>query len=311
MTKQVFSQTKNHQKETFGFSNDSDGGMFQSRPFVVQSKAGEEGERSELKTSLMRAEHYGHHLSQMQPVGFLAGTNVIQRSPSKRKKPDSPTERTKSKRAKYGPGQHGYKTNEQKFLSGKYGFPVSGDTHESEHPIGFEVLNRTSGLERGTSGCPRVTALENMAPAYQEVKSLHRDHIGTGSKKETDASGFNSTSYRDTQRSLTKARDISSGVQINQSAYASNPKFKDIAKTREGQAATDSFNAMVKNMNSVTYAENDKNITVPVDEWQRQEMLLSREIAMTGKWGKDKNMQDKIAASRKYAQKVEDEKKGK
>ncbi|HAZ44398.1 MAG TPA: hypothetical protein DDW76_06215 [Cyanobacteria bacterium UBA11369] len=57
-------------KRSSEFSSVSDGGMFESRPFVVQSKVGEEGKKSGLKTSLMRAERYGHHLSQMNPSGF-------------------------------------------------------------------------------------------------------------------------------------------------------------------------------------------------------------------------------------------------
>ncbi|NMG10099.1 hypothetical protein DP117_25715 [Brasilonema sp. UFV-L1] len=50
--------------------------MFESRPFVVQASRGENSPQPDLKTSLMRAERYGHHLSQIQPFGNEATTAV-------------------------------------------------------------------------------------------------------------------------------------------------------------------------------------------------------------------------------------------
>ncbi len=76
MAKRVFSRTRSSRKRTSEFSSVSDGGMFASRPFVVQSKVGEAGEKSGLKTSLMRAERYGHQLSQMQAAEIPFATAV-------------------------------------------------------------------------------------------------------------------------------------------------------------------------------------------------------------------------------------------
>lgn len=185
-------------------------------------------------------------------------------------------------RNRYGMGSHGFKKSEQARLKRLLNISVTGSTHESEHTIGFEPLNRTSGRKRGKSTEAKV--LENMAPAYQEVKSSHREHIGTGTRMTPDESGFNSQTYRDTQRSLVESGDISSAVQINQLAYAFDPNFRLAASTSEGEAAGDSFNKMVENMSQVTYAKEDEVKSVDVDATQRAEMYLSRIAAETGQW---------------------------
>jgi len=185
-------------------------------------------------------------------------------------------------RGKYGLGMHGAKKREQKRLTGQFGTTVSGSTHESEHTIGFEPLNQTSGLKRGSPG--RATLLENRAPAYQEVKELHREHIGTGTTNTVDQSGFNSHTYREYQRSLLESGDVSSSVQLNQLGYSFMKNFSNTPKTEPGKQSNDSFNQMVGNMQSVTYAKGDEDVTVPVDSRQRAEMHLSRTVAQTGKW---------------------------
>ena len=50
--------------------------MFESRPFVMQSKVGGEREKSGLKSSLMRAERYGHHLDQIQSADVSLSQTV-------------------------------------------------------------------------------------------------------------------------------------------------------------------------------------------------------------------------------------------
>jgi hypothetical protein len=186
-----------------------------------------------------------------------------------------------SAKVKYHLGQHGAKEREQTRLSESFNFRVHGPTHQSEHPIGFEPLNRTSGLKRGAPG--RATSLENIGPAYQEVFTLHRAHIGTGTGKRPGASGFNSQEYRNTQRSLIESEDISSAVQINQLDYAFNKKFRRIStKTIEGRVSNDSFDTMVSNMRIVTYARDTEDVSVAVDATQRAEMYLSRRVALTG-----------------------------
>ena len=68
MSLRVSTKTENTRKQTPNFSTAPAQGMFQSRPFVVQSKTAQE--QPDLNRSLMRAERYGHHLSQ---ISVLAG----------------------------------------------------------------------------------------------------------------------------------------------------------------------------------------------------------------------------------------------
>ncbi|WP_299193131.1 hypothetical protein [uncultured Erythrobacter sp.] len=189
---------------------------------------------------------------------------------------------TPTGRRRYALGQHGGKKSEQKRLKGEHGISVTGDTHESEHTVGFEPLNQTSGDKRGAT--PRATSLEKNAPAYQEVKHLHRNHIGTGSSNEADGSGMNSSGYRTAQRNAIEASDVSSAVQLNQLAYAFDPNFKTTMQSEEGQAASNSYGQMVASMNDLTYAKFDQNVTVPVDAKQRAEMVLARHAAISGQF---------------------------
>jgi len=273
----------------------------------------ENDQQSDLKTQLSKATRFGHNLSQiLAPTAIQTKVETIQQQeeaePGQMKSQSDQTSiqtiiqcakaaktsrgKRKSSRTspytrstpirKHSPGQHGYKKHEQKRLTNQQGTRVSGNTHESEHPVGFEPLNQTTGLKRGTSG--RAQRLENEAPAYQEVKELHTAHIGTGTKNQADASGFNSDSYRKTQRSLIESGDISSAVQVNQLGYAFNPNNKNTANTPKGKAANDSFKTMANNMNSFTYGQGNNDVRVNVNERQRQEMLLGREAAQTGKW---------------------------
>jgi hypothetical protein len=80
----------------------------------------------------------------------------------------------------YQIGQHGNKLKEQDFLTDKSGFRVNGDNFQSEHSIGYEAIARPLPEKRGTAGLP--SRIENTAPAYQEVRSAHEGHIGTGGK---------------------------------------------------------------------------------------------------------------------------------
>jgi hypothetical protein len=186
----------------------------------------------------------------------------------------------KRRRTLYSDGMHGAKKREQQRLSREHGIKVSGKSHESEHAIGYEVLSRGLDAKRGKS--QEARRLENLAPAYQEVKSLHREHIGTGTRGSPDDSGFTSQSYRDSQRSLIQDGDISSAVQLNQLGYAFDPETKTELQTLEGQAATDSYNTMVENMASVGHTDGSDVKAVGVDARQRAEMYLSRQTILSG-----------------------------
>lgn len=235
--------------------------------------------------------------------GALAASGIAQRAktPKKKKAAKSSSKRQpkllgggikkpRATRRRYLQGTHGFKKSEQARLKRLLGIAVTGSTHESEHTIGFEPLNRTSGQERGGSSFARM--LENMAPAYQEVKSSHREHIGTGMKLTPDESGFNSPSYRDTQRSLIESGDVSSAVQINQLGYAFDPEFGITALSSPGRVARESYNAMVENMSQVSFAQGLDLETVDVDPTARAEMYLARIAAETGQWPNAQQIKD-------------------
>lgn len=118
---------------------------------------------------MIQIENYGYHLHNTQTGSDLNTTalqakkaresgnvEVIQMALSRRPRttysrsrtPYSPPVNSQSQsRTPYSPGQHGYKQNEQQRLSEQFGFRVLGSTHQSEHPIGFEPLNRTSSIK--------------------------------------------------------------------------------------------------------------------------------------------------------------------
>jgi hypothetical protein len=200
--------------------------------------------------------------------------------------PKRQADKPKKSSSSYSPGQHGYKRQEQKRLSQKYGTKISGKTHQSEHPVGFEVLNRTSGSKRGEPGS--TYQLENNASAYQEEYAQHRPHPGTGNLKKTHASGFNSQTYRDSQRKLIESGDISSAVQINQLAYAFNPNFQyqksGKAPTPHQRAADDSYYTMINGMDRVQYAEGSNYRTIRPSREDRAEMRSARKMVRTGRW---------------------------
>jgi len=182
----------------------------------------------------------------------------------------------------HGAGTHGDKRNEQQRLTQAFGTTVSGRSHESEHVVGYEPLAQTGNLPR--QGSKRARELENGAAAYQEVKDFHRAHIGTGTRRTADASGFDATSYRFAQRGLVEAGDVSSAVQLNQLGYAFLPGFQDDRDAVGSRMADDSYDRMVDHLEAMTYADGRVDRTVGVDAVQQAEMYLARRAAQTGQW---------------------------
>jgi hypothetical protein len=191
---------------------------------------------------------------------------------------------TRQRRSRYEEGTHGFKKKEQARLNKKLGsskLKVSGLTYESEHTIGYAVLVLgAKGMKRGKSSEARQ--VENRAPAYQEVRELHRGHIGTGSRGRDDVVGFSSGSYRDDQRSLLEAHDVSSAVQINQLGYAFDPNLREESFGEKVEIATNSYDRMVSFMNRVGYIDGADEKTAPVTPEQKAEMHLARRVAITG-----------------------------
>ncbi|MBS3941159.1 MAG: hypothetical protein KG028_09380 [Actinobacteria bacterium] len=236
------------------------------------------------------------HLQTTAGNQAVSGLLASQSEGSAKRKPgelDDTAESPKKKgrQRKYGPGRHGDKKHEQQRLKAAFGVAVTGDTHESEHAIGYEPLSQTADLPRGKS--TRAKELENYAPAYQEAYERHRGHIGTGTTNEVDASGFNSHTYRDSQRKLVQEGDVSSAVQLNQLGYAFDPAFRGDDEAE--RIADDSYDVMVDNLHSLMYADGDDDASVDVDAVQRAEMYLARRAARTGVWP----TAEEIAAAKK------------
>jgi hypothetical protein len=215
----------------------------------------------------------------------LRGTKPVKTAPKISRKIQKPA---KQRRGRYGEGSHGFKKKEQARLNKKLGnsklkLKVSGLTYESEHTIGYAVLVLgANGMKRGKSSEARQ--VENSAPAYQEVKELHRGHIGTGSRGYDKVVGFSSGSYRDDQRSLIEAHDVSSAVQINQLGYAFDPDLREKSFEDKVEIATDSYDLMVSFMNQVGYIDGEDEKTALVTPEQKAEMYLARRVAITGRF---------------------------
>ncbi|MGH7999022.1 MAG: hypothetical protein ACREPR_06245 [Brasilonema sp.] len=87
MSSRLHTYKKNTKKQTPHSLTAKQEGMFQPRLFVVQSQAAEKSQQPDLKTSLSRAERYGHHFDKMQPVG-LSATTAIQMLPADEEEDD-------------------------------------------------------------------------------------------------------------------------------------------------------------------------------------------------------------------------------
>ena len=196
----------------------------------------------------------------------------------------------------YDEGTHGAKVREQKRLTAKYENElkadgkdkVSGKTHESEHPVGYEVIGRNSGGKRGTGD--QQKDLENHAWAYQEDAASHSAHMGTDNKKFTGDSGFTGQSYRDSQRNALEANDPNTALQLNQLDYSFHDAFKNSKDTVGGKIADDSYHNMVDKAHDsgkgLSYATGpgQNATTSPLSGKDAAELHLARDTARTGEW---------------------------
>lgn len=221
-------------------------------------------------------------------------------------KPTPGPKKPKQPKQSYADGTHGAKKREQDRLTKKFDNDlkndgkdkVSGETHQSEHPIGYEVLGRGSGDGRGTGN--QQKNLENHAWAYQEDLASHRAHIGTGTSNRTADSGFTAQSYRDSQRNAMEAGDPNTAIQLNQLDYGHQKEFKDSKDTVGGNIADDSYHNMVDkakdNGKGLDYAIGpDKNAsTPPLSSHDAKELNAAREAARTGDWPTQKSYEDEL-----------------
>lgn len=158
---------------------------------------------------------------------------------------------------------------------------TTGEKHESEHTIGFNVYAQS--FDRKASGDGKD--MEGSGLAYLEVKELHREHPGTGTGKAADA-------YRKDQRTiLEEGRDgntsktVSSAIQLNQLEYAHLPATLTGAQGKEEMTIAEiSYEAMVRNGDSVTFHDGTKSHSFQITQIERAEMLLAYEARQNGVW---------------------------
>ena len=236
-----------------------------------QSNSGKDDDKKKKGGQSKKPPKFDLQASTGKLPDFLKATKTIVKDSSKRK---------------YGPGTHGYKKTEQDRLKRMMLDSVSGKTHQSEHPIGFEPINQTNETKRGGKG--RTQELENNAPAYQEEYDAHRQHIGTGNRGYVDESGFNARQYRDTQRSFLLQNEPGIAIQLNQLGYGQDKNFGFSTKPSQLQSNESFFN-MVQNVGSFSIANDTKdkkgNVTtnnqlVTFKESDKAEMLTSRATAL-------------------------------
>ncbi|MGH8000333.1 MAG: hypothetical protein ACREPR_13110 [Brasilonema sp.] len=76
MTSRQHSQTKNTRKYSSTLSSASTGGMFESRPFVVQASRGENSQQPDLKTSPKTAQVEEIHSSKSLSIKSLIDCEI-------------------------------------------------------------------------------------------------------------------------------------------------------------------------------------------------------------------------------------------
>ncbi|MDB9373336.1 hypothetical protein [Nodularia sphaerocarpa] len=210
MNSQERKQSKNQQmQETSTFSDVPAQGMLESHPFVVQSK-NNNSEQSNLRTSLIQAEKYGHHLSKtdltnqsasttvqtkpdLQPVQ-LAKTPKIKHNTSRAKPYDKQkTSTIKEDEATkqllgHVPGTflHPKKPTDRIGTHAgqykKFKQTPSGNKVEADH-MTPDSLHQPLGQKRNTTD---GRALSTGLPAAQLPYELHRRKNTTGSGKEVE-----------------------------------------------------------------------------------------------------------------------------
>ena len=209
MTSRIRTQNQLAKKKTQDLSNNPDQGMFKSRPFVVQTQKANLVQQPDLKTSVIQAKHYGHHINQIdisvskqealqpkmeirKPVQLAPKRkrNTSAKNPPSAKKPKqgSPVDqeakeklgivpgsfRQVDKPANY-PGTYAGQFNTHKKTS-------SGNSVEVDH-MTPDSLHQPLGQKRKT---PAGRELSHSLPAATLPYEAHRRKLTTGSGKDVE-----------------------------------------------------------------------------------------------------------------------------
>lgn len=189
--------------------------------------------------------------------------------------------------SKYFIGTHGFKRREQLRLLKLFGQAVTGRTHQSEHSIGFAVLNN-SGRKR-----EQMNGFANSLPAYQETLDAHQAHVGTGYNVRGRFGFENDHEYRDAQYAAitddTSGHGVGNAVQLNQLGYSHFYQHSgQPLDTKQIYQADNSFFQMAIGMinHPVKFFKKDhkdhKECSATVSPEEVAEMILAR-LTMQGK----------------------------
>jgi hypothetical protein len=194
-------------------------------------------------------------------------------------------------------GTHGQRKKEINSLSKRHQIPIDAKTHESEHVIAYKAL--ANDVPRRT---PEGRKLESIAPAFQQVKDLHRAHPGTGSGKEADL-------YRKSQRKSMKNGHLSNAIQLNTLGYAENPNYIKSSQTSGGKASHDSFENMILKNPKIPPVKKDGEINfMQMNRIEQKEVLLANKLASEGRKVYTKNDLKEVREKfRPFDEKMNDE----
>ena len=167
------------------------------------------------------------------------------------KKPDKPLNGTRKTVLivikKPSDGSYGTREQEKARLQNKFDKEITGNEFEHEHIIGVNVLIRNSD-ERLNRDKGEGKKIEKLAPAYYEIKELHRKHVGTGT-------GPNADKFRDKINEFMIQDNVAGAMIENVREYGEMKEFRAFYKkdpiTNEfindnAKIADDSFNHMIK-----------------------------------------------------------------
>ncbi|MFE0687077.1 hypothetical protein ACFV0Z_02965 [Streptomyces xiamenensis] len=199
-----------------------------------------------------------------------------------------------------GQGSYNYRGKEAKYLEDEYGQPVSGKTHENEHPIVYSaaVPSSIGGPRRSN---PQVRRIEGGMPGYYEEYKAHKAHIGTGTRKEYGESPYRQDEYRDAQRdALISANNPANAMHMSTVEYANQHRqrdrksgktvqlpntFRDLPPSVPRKQANASYERMLSGFTGgVPYLDDqgEEKRTRPLMPYERAELDAGRRVAQGG-----------------------------
>jgi hypothetical protein len=184
------------------------------------------------------------------------------------------------------PSDGSFRTQDQEKarLQNKYDIVISGNDFEHEHIIGVKVLigNSDEKMLRDKGEGKEFT---QAAPAYYEIKELHRKHAGTGTGPIADK-------FREKINQLMLKGDVAGAMIENIKEYGVMKEFKSVYKkdhlthefiNEKAKIADDSFSHMIKhNPQFFMYIDGKTVKKFSLKEDDKFKIILSRNEAIKG-----------------------------